>query len=54
MLTGAVTGRRWWHHDGQNAGFTSFAGNFPDQRRRIVVLRNTDMVDATFLEPLLG
>lgn len=54
VLTGEVDGRPWWHHDGENAGFTSFAGYFPAERRRIVMLRNIDTVDASFLKPLLA
>jgi CubicO group peptidase (beta-lactamase class C family) len=53
VFTGAVDGRPWWHHDGENAGFTSFTGVFPDQRHRIVMLRNIDTVDTAFLKPLL-
>ncbi|MET8152514.1 serine hydrolase domain-containing protein [Actinoplanes sp. NPDC005259] len=54
VFVGEVDGRRWWHHDGQNAGFTAFAANIPERGRRIVVLSNTEKRDATFLEPLLS
>jgi CubicO group peptidase (beta-lactamase class C family) len=53
VFVGEVNGRRWWHHDGQNAGFTAFAANIPEQERRIVVLSNTDARDPTVLEALL-
>jgi hypothetical protein len=51
-FVGEVNGWRWWWHDGQNAGFTAYAANVPEQRRRIVVLRDTEKVDTTILESL--
>lgn len=53
VFVGEVDGRRWWHHDGQNAGFTAFTATIPEQGRRIVMVRNIDTVDTTFLAPLL-
>lgn len=54
VFVGEIDGRRWWHHDGMNAGFTAFAASVPDQGRRIVVLSNTDKRDATLLKSLLS
>lgn len=53
VFVGELNGRRWWHHNGGNAGFRAFAGNIPELGRRIVVLSNTEATDASILEPLL-
>jgi len=54
VFVGETGGLPWWQHDGQNAGFTAFAAVIPERGRRIVVLRNTEVRDASFLEPLLA
>jgi CubicO group peptidase (beta-lactamase class C family) len=53
VFVGELDGERWWHHDGQNAGFISFTATIPGRRRRIVVLTDTETPDASFVEPLL-
>jgi CubicO group peptidase (beta-lactamase class C family) len=54
VYVGEVNGRRWWHHDGQNAGFIAFAANIPEPASRIVVLSNTEATNATDLQALLS
>jgi CubicO group peptidase (beta-lactamase class C family) len=54
VFVGEVGGRRWWHHDGQNAGFLAFAASIPERDRRIVVLTNAEVWDAAALERLLA
>lgn len=54
VFVGEVDGRRWWHHDGHNAGFIAFAASIPESGRRIVVLSNTEATDATVIKPLLA
>jgi CubicO group peptidase (beta-lactamase class C family) len=54
VFVGDLDGRRWWHHSGHNAGFKALAAYIPEQRRRIVVLSNTEATDASTLEPLLA
>jgi CubicO group peptidase (beta-lactamase class C family) len=54
VFVGEVGGHRWWHHDGQNAGFLAFAANIPERGRRIAVLTNAEVSDATVVERLLA
>lgn len=54
VFVGDVKGTSWWHHDGQNAGFTAFAAVVPERRRRIVALSNSEQLDPPLLETLLA
>ncbi|GIF47960.1 CubicO group peptidase (beta-lactamase class C family) [Asanoa ferruginea] len=54
VFIGEVNGRHWWHHSGDNAGYNAFAANIPELARRVVVLTNTDAMDASTIEPLLA
>lgn len=53
-FTGTVAGEPWFHHDGQNAGFLSFAGHLPVSDRRIVFLTNTEAIDPATFDTLLS
>ena len=50
---GAHNGEPWFQHSGDNAGYTSFAACLPKSDRRLVVLVNTDAMDASSLADLL-
>ncbi|MDH6465747.1 CubicO group peptidase (beta-lactamase class C family) [Micromonospora sp. A200] len=54
VFVGELNDPQWWHHSGHNAGFKAFAANIPDLGRRIVVLTNTEAMDADTVEPLLA
>jgi CubicO group peptidase (beta-lactamase class C family) len=51
-FVGSYNGESWFHHDGQNAGYKTFAACLPDSGRRLVVLVNTDAMDASSLRHL--
>ena len=49
---GDYNGERWFQHSGENAGYKAFAACLPDSDRRLVVLVNTDAMEASSLRAL--
>jgi CubicO group peptidase (beta-lactamase class C family) len=53
VFVGNRRGEPWFYHDGDNAGFKSFAACLPRSERRLVILSNDDTIDAPALRKLL-
>ena len=52
-FVGAVDGRPWFHHSGDNAGFIAFDACLPELDCRIVLLSNSDRYDPATITDLL-
>ncbi|WP_425440237.1 serine hydrolase domain-containing protein [Pseudosporangium ferrugineum] len=53
-FVGTYEGEPWFHHDGHNAGYKTFAACLPESDRRIVLLSNTETLDPPAVFALLG